>query len=94
MDQDSYTLPNKEKIRVSEISKIGKMKDRGAYRHNASLYKWSFLITFNNGYIIDVEEHYQYADWGDARIKLEKMRNDLIQAYENYKKMRFYKFCK
>ena len=85
MDQDSYTLPNKEKIRVSEIYKIGKMKDRGVHSHSIYFYKWSFQITFNNGEIIDVEEHYFYSDWGDARTKLEKIRNDLIQAFENYK---------
>ena len=85
MYQDSYILPNKEIIRLSEISKIGKMKDRGEYKHNISLYKWNFQIIFNNGDIIDVEEPYFYSDWGDARMKLEKIRNDLIQAYENYK---------
>ncbi len=86
MDKDLFTLPNKEIIRVSEISKIGKIKDRGEYRHDTSLYKWSFIITFNNGEIKDVEEPYYYADWGDARMKLEKIRNDLIQTFENYKK--------
>jgi len=84
MDQDSYTLPNKERIRVSEISRIDKMKDSGVYRNNPSFYKWSFIITFNNGEIIDVEEPYYYSDWGDARTKLEKIRNDLIQAFGNY----------
>ena len=87
MHQDLYTLPNKEKIRVSEIYKIGEMKDRGEYSHNIYSNRWSFQIIFNNGEIIDVEEHYYYADWGDARTKLEKIRNDLIQAFENYKKI-------
>jgi len=86
MDQDLYTLPNKEKIRLSEIYKIDKMKDRGEYIHNIYLNKWSFQIIFNNGVIIDVEEPYYYSDWGDARNKLEKTRNDLIHAFENYKK--------
>ena len=47
MYQESYTLPNKERIRVSEIYRIDNMKDRGEGRHNPSFYKWSFLITFN-----------------------------------------------
>ncbi len=84
MDQVSYILPNKERIKVSEISRIGKIKDRGEYRHDTSLYKWSFIITFNNGEIKDVEEPYYYSNWGDARTKLEKIRNDLIQAFGNY----------
>ena len=87
MDQDLYTLPNKEKIRLSEIYEIGKMKDKGEYSHNIYLNKWSFQIIFNNGEIIDVEEPYFYSDWGDARTKLEKIRNDLIQAFEDYKKI-------
>lgn len=87
MYQNSYTLPNKEKIRVSEISIIGKMNDSGEHRHNPSFYKWSFLITFNNGEIKDVEEPYHYSDWGDSRMKLEKIRNDMVQAFENYKKI-------
>jgi len=85
MYQNSYTLPNKEKIRVSEISIIGKMNDSGEHRHNPSFYKWSFLITFNNGDIKDVEESYNYSNWGYARMKLEKIRDDLIQAFESYK---------
>jgi len=87
MDQDSYVLPNKEKIKVSEIYKIGKMKDRGEYSHNIYFNKWSFQVIFNNGDIKDVEEPYYYSDWGDARAKLEKIRNDLIQTFENYKKI-------
>ncbi len=87
MDKDLFTLPNKEIIRVSEIYKIGNMEDRGENRHNPSLYKWGFIITFNNGEIKDVEEPYYYADWGDARMKLERIRNDLIQAFDNYKKI-------
>ena len=85
MDQDLYTLPNKEKIRLSEIYKIGKMKDRGEHSHNIYLNKWSFQIIFNNFEVINIEEPYFYADWGDARAKLEKIRNDLILAFENYK---------
>jgi len=63
------------------------MKDGGEYRHNSSLYKWCFQIIFNNGVIKDIEEPYYYSDWGYARTKLEKIRNDLIQAFENYKKI-------
>jgi len=85
MGQDLYIVQNKEKIRVSEIYKIGKMKDRGDYSHIIYSNKWSLQIIFNNGEIIDVEEPYFYSDWGDARTKLKKIRNDLIQAFENYK---------
>ena len=87
MEQDLYTLPNKEKIRLSEIYKIDNMKDRGKHSHNIYSNKWSFQIIFKNGEIIDVEEPYYYADWGDARTKLEKIRNDLMQSFENYKKI-------
>jgi len=87
MYQESYTLPNKERIRVSEIYRIDNMKDRGEGRHNPSFYKWSFLITFNNGEIKNVQEPYYYSNWGDARTNLEKIRNDLIRAFENYKKI-------
>ncbi len=87
MDQDLYILQDKEKIRFSEIYEIGKMKDRGQYSHNINLNKWSFQVIFNNGDIKNVEESYYYSDWGDARTKLEKIRNDLIQAFENYKKI-------
>ena len=87
MDKDSYILPNKEKIILSEIYKIDKMKDRGKHSHNLYSNKWSFQIIFNNGEIIDVEEPYFYSDWGDARMMLEKIRNDLIQAFEDYKKI-------
>jgi len=86
MDKDLYTLPNNKKIRLFEIYKIGQMKDRGEYSHNIYSNRWIFQIVFNNGEIIDVEEPYYYAGWGDARNKLEKTRNDLIHAFENYKK--------
>ncbi len=63
------------------------MKDKGEHSHNINLKKWSFQIIFNNGVIIDVEEPYYYSDWGDARMKLETIRNDLIQAFGNFKKI-------
>ena len=77
MEQDSYTLPNKEKIKLSEIYKIGKLKDKGKNRHDISFYKWSFTIRFNNRDKKNVEEPYHYSDWEEARIKLEKISNGI-----------------
>ena len=84
MEQDLYTLQNGEKIKLSEIYEIGKLEDNGENRHNFLLFKWSFTITFKNRDIKNVEEAYRYSDWGEARKKLEEIRDDLIQEFENY----------
>ncbi|MBC8526409.1 MAG: hypothetical protein ISS28_07015 [Candidatus Cloacimonetes bacterium] len=81
---DRYILENGEVILFSEIYKIGKMEDIGQRKLIEPPY-WRFTITLKNGEEKHITEYYHFSDWGQARIKLEKIRNELIQSFEKYK---------
>jgi hypothetical protein len=79
-----YRLPNNREIKLSEIYKIDKIRDIGEYNHEIYFFKWIFQIILINGDKINIEESYHYNNWGEARIKLEKTRNNLVNEWEKH----------
>ncbi|MEN6444720.1 MAG: hypothetical protein ABFC98_01585 [Candidatus Cloacimonas sp.] len=80
-----YTLPDGKKLDFARVESISKIRDYGQAENIVEKQHIGFAIHLKNKETIEVKETYHYSDWAEAKLRLNKIRNDIISEWEKYK---------
>lgn len=74
-----YILPDSEEIDLSKIEFVSELK---SVRSNdfSSLGYCYFTVFFKDGTSTDIQEGYFYSDLGKTKIKLHKIRHEILKS--------------
>ncbi len=79
-----YILPDGEEIDLSQIKNIGDLKSVRS-KSFTSLGYCTFTIKFKDGTLIEISEGYFFYDWIKSKLKLQKIRDEIIQHFNDLK---------
>ena len=79
-----YILPDGKEIDISKIKNIGDLISVKS-RDFSSLGYWYFTIFFKDETSINIREYYSYSDWIEVKNELKKIRDEIIQHFNDHK---------
>jgi len=81
-----YLLPDGKKIDLARVESISKIREYGQAGKIIEKQLIGFSIHLKNNEIIEVKEEYHFSDWAEVKIRLNKLRDDIIAHWEKGQK--------
>ncbi len=81
-----YTLPDGKKIDLTRVESISKIREYGQAGRIIEKQLIGFAIHLKNNETIEVKEEYHFSDWAEVKIRLSKLRDDIIAHWEKVQK--------
>lgn len=81
----SYKLPNGQLVDLKRVRSISTVRDLGADPKSIDLSRLGFTLHLANREIIEITECYHFSDWGDVKKKLQKLRQELVDKWNEEK---------
>jgi hypothetical protein len=80
-----YSLPNGQKVDLTKVSSISKIRDYGRDSKTIDVHLVGFAIHLQKREIVEVTESYYFSDWAVAKKKLKALHADIIEKWEQEK---------
>ena len=81
-----YTLPDGRKIDLARVESISKIREYGQAGQIIEEQFIGFAIHLKNNETIEIKDKYHYSDWSEVKIRLSKLRDDIIAKWEKVQK--------
>ncbi len=78
-----YTLPDGRQVDLSKVESISKIRDYGQVDNIVQKYLIGFSIRLTNKEIIEVKDIYHYSDWSEVKLRMNKLREDIINQWKS-----------
>jgi len=81
-----YLLPDGKKIDLARVESISKIREYGQTGKIIEEQYIGFSTHLKNNEIVEVKDKYHYSDWAEVKIRLNKLRDDIIAHREKVHK--------
>ena len=78
-----YLLPDGRSFETEEIRELTSIRDYGSDDATIVLSKIGFTIHLKKGKSIQVMEHYHFTDWAEAKLKVSRLRDDIMRKWQS-----------